>query len=60
MLRYLKGTQSFQLAYQRDVYAEPLVGIVDADWGSDFNDRKSVFEFLLKVFDAVICWSSKK
>lgn len=40
--------------------SEILIGYVDADWGSDINDRKSVSGYIFKVFGCTVSWSSKK
>lgn len=37
-----------------------LVGYSDADWVNDSIDRKSVSGYHFKLFDNLICWSSKK
>lgn len=59
VLRYVKGTDDFQLTYRRrDVAA--LYGYVDADWANCPNDRKSTTGYLLNVFGNTIIWSSKK
>lgn len=39
---------------------EELVCYVDADWGSNSDDRKSVTGFLFKNFGNTICWATRK
>ncbi|KAK9732045.1 hypothetical protein QE152_g13126 [Popillia japonica] len=41
VLRYLKGTLDQKLTYDRNISENALYGYVDADWGSDKQDRKS-------------------
>ena len=39
---------------------DDLVGYVDADWGSDVNDRKSTSGYMFKLAGGAVSWSSKK
>lgn len=39
ILRYLRGTESHGLKYQKS--GIPLYGVVDADWGANTVDRRS-------------------
>lgn len=60
LLRYLKGTISFGLVYQRREGATPLVGYADADWGNDREDRKSISGSVFQVFGSTVSWNTKK
>lgn len=59
VLRYLKGTSNMGLEYRRQNKQE-LVCYVDADWGGDTVDRKSVSGFVFKVFGNSISWATRK
>ncbi|XP_062556777.1 uncharacterized protein LOC134221604 [Armigeres subalbatus] len=58
--RYLSGTKTLCLEYQRNSEAEALVGFADADWAADVQDRKSVSGFIFKVYGCTVSWNSKK
>lgn len=61
ILRYLRGTTNHGLVYKRsETSDECLSCYVDADWGGDLQDRKSVSGFLYKLFDNTISWTTKK
>lgn len=60
ILRYLKGTIDLNLIYTRKGDNQPLVCYVDADWGGDTYDRKSVSGYLIKVFDCTVSWVTRK
>lgn len=60
ILRYLKGTLDIKMVYCRDEKAELQVGFVDADFGNDINDRKSISSFVFKVFNNTVSWASRK
>ncbi|XP_062557021.1 uncharacterized protein LOC134221866 [Armigeres subalbatus] len=60
VVRYLSGTKTLCLEYQRNSEAEALVGFADADWAADLQDRKSVSRFVSKVYGCTVSWSSKK
>ena len=59
--RYLRATHDYQLFYQRGSDSgTTLHGFVDADWGSDVNDRKSTSGYAFMLAGGAISWSSKK
>lgn len=60
ILRYIKGTLSIKMAYRHNDKADLLVGFVDADYGNDINDRKSISGFVFKVYGNTIAWASRK
>lgn len=59
VLRYLKGTKDIGLKFRRGENTD-LLCYVDADWGGDQNDRKSVTGFLFKVFGNSVIWVTRK
>ena len=60
IVRYLKGTKTKELVFNRNCNSRAIVGYADADWGSDINDRKSLSCFVIQVYGSTISWSSKK
>jgi transposase InsO family protein len=60
LLRYLKGTESLKLVYDRKEEAPTLEAFADADYANDTETRKSVSGHLIKVFGSTVLWSSKK
>ena len=61
LLRFLKGTESLSLVYNRSENLE-LFGFSDSDWATDKNDRKSTSGFCFKLSrsGSVVSWASKK
>ena len=59
ILRYLHKTVFVGLEFKRQNEQE-LLCFVDADWGNDLKDRKSVTGFIFKVFGNTIIWTTKK
>ena len=61
ILRYLKATQTYGIVYIRRLNENlNLQLFVDADWGSDPNDRKSTSGFCIYFAGNLVCWRSKK
>lgn len=60
VLRYLKSTINVGLEYYRNKTDVNLCCYVDADWGSDILDRKSVTGYTFKVFGNIVMWSTRK
>lgn len=61
ILRYLKGTAEFKLVFQKYNIDDPNIScFVDADWGSDARDRKSVSGYIIMFNNCPIAWSVKK
>ncbi|KAK9722057.1 hypothetical protein QE152_g19890 [Popillia japonica] len=50
VLRYLKGTLDQKLTYDRNISENALYGYVDADWGSDKQDRKSTTGYVYYIY----------
>lgn len=60
VLRYLKGTADYGLFYAKNQEKNnPLVAYADSDWAGD-TDRKSTSGFMFEVFDADVCWVTRK
>lgn len=60
VLKYLILTKNMKLTYCRNNNSEILKCYVDSDWAGDINDRKSTTGYVIKMFDNVIFWKSKK
>ena len=61
LLRFLKGTESLSLVYNRSENLK-LLGFSDSDWATDKDDRlpTSGFCFKLSRSGSVVFWASKK
>ena len=61
LLRFLKGTESLSLVYNRSENLE-LFGFSDSDWATDKDDCKSTSGFCFKLSRSVsvVSWASKK
>jgi ribonuclease HI len=56
--RYLAKTAKYSLIYQSD--QKPLLkGYCDADWGGDYDTRKSTTGYIFLFGNTAISWSSK-
>ena len=60
VLKYLFLTKDFMLTYKKNLNTEILDCFVDADCAGDKTDRKSTTGSVLRFFDNVIYWKSKK
>jgi hypothetical protein len=60
LLRYLRGTSTFKLTYERSDKQAEIIGFVDADWGSEIDGRKSTTGYLFTSQGGAISWCSKK
>ena len=61
LFRYLRGTSDYKLVYRCGVSGgDSILRYVDADWGSDVNDRKSTLGYVFTLSGGAISWSSKK
>lgn len=58
VLRYLQGTKDHGLVYFAN--NDDLKVYVDADWGSDPENRKSTTGYVIKYQGSPISWKSKK
>ena len=61
VLRYIKGTISHSLCFEKSENDIRLVGFCDADWGAS-QDRKSITGYGFRMSDTgpLISWKSKK
>ncbi|MBW0547431.1 hypothetical protein O181_087146 [Austropuccinia psidii MF-1] len=59
VLRYLKGTSSFCLMYQRHQEAR-VVAYFDADWGNCRITRQSTTGFVILIGDCLVTWKTQK
>ncbi|PNX59229.1 hypothetical protein L195_g051311, partial [Trifolium pratense] len=59
ILRYLKGTASYGLWYERGK-GEELVGWSDSDYAGDIDDRRSTSGYVFMIDTKAVSWSSKK
>jgi len=60
VLRYLKGTAHFGLAFGGPKQGLDLIGWTDSDWAQDPDSRRSVGGFVFDVAGGSVSWSSKK
>ena len=61
VLYYLVGTKNLALVFDR-IVCDPLilVGYVDANWGENLVDRKSITGYVFLLCGAAISWKSKR
>ncbi|XP_068461664.1 secreted RxLR effector protein 161-like [Phaseolus vulgaris] len=59
ILLYLAGTQSHGLLLQPSTHLSIIV-FADADWGSDPDNRKSIFSYTVFLESNLVAWSSNK
>lgn len=59
ILRYIRGTNDYELVYdgKSDVSLDVFA---DSDWANDRIDRKSTTGYMVRVFENIVVWSSKK
>jgi hypothetical protein len=58
IFRYLQGTLQTKLQFDATPSMEVL-GYCDADWGGDFEDRRSTTGFVFMIRGVAISWSNK-
>lgn len=58
-LRYLKKTKDLKLVYSATSNSV-LQAYSDADWASDINSRKSTSGLVIKVFNNMVLWATRK
>ncbi|CAJ2662180.1 unnamed protein product [Trifolium pratense] len=59
ILRYLKGTTSYGLWYERGK-GDELVGWSNSDYAGDIDDRRSTSGYVFMIGTKAVSWSSKK
>ena len=57
ILRYLKGTSSYGIFYERNKISE-CVGYSDSDWAGNLSDRKSTSGYCFCLGHGLISWRS--
>ncbi|CAI0414884.1 unnamed protein product [Linum tenue] len=60
ILRYLKGTLSYGIWYEKGGEGSCLVGYTDSDYAGDLNDRKSTSGYVFFLAGGAVSWASKK
>jgi transposase InsO family protein len=60
VLRYIKGSLTMKLVYERHERSENIIGYADADWANDIEDRKSITGYVFKVFGSTVSWTTRK
>jgi len=58
LMKYLQGTKSHRLVFKKS--DKNLTGHVDADWGNDPNDRRSVTGYIFTLGSGPISWKTRK
>lgn len=58
VLRYIKGTLKYGITYEKD--NKNMHAYVDADWGSDIDDRRSYTGSIIILAKGPISWQAKK
>ena len=59
LFRYLRGTLDLGITYCADGN-QAIVGYTDSDWAGDKGTQKSATEYLLKLANGAVSWSSKQ
>jgi transposase InsO family protein len=59
VLRYLKGTMDYKIAYQPSDSPEPFITYSDADHGGNPDNGKSTGGYVVKIGSGAVSWSSK-
>ncbi|GLB43838.1 putative reverse transcriptase (RNA-dependent DNA polymerase) [Lyophyllum shimeji] len=57
---YVKGTLDYRITYTRDTGSIKPVGYVDADYGGDFDTRRSTSGYVFMMANGPVSWSSKR
>jgi hypothetical protein len=60
LLRYLKATQSYGIAFRRTGKGVKFQIYTDATWGSDLDDRKGVGAYIILWDGGLIDWRARK
>ena len=60
ILRYLKGTLNYGLAFTVDDNNHASVGYSDADWAGDLATRHSTSGYVFQIQSNTVSWSSKR
>lgn len=62
VLRYLKGTNDYELCFKKNDEKLTLTGFSELDWASSVEDRRSTTEYCFSLTEKgpIISWKSKK
>ena len=60
VLRYIKGTSSFGLRYERGMKKHSIQGFSDSDFAGDSDDRKSTSGQVFFIGKSAITWNTVK
>ena len=60
VLRYVKGTEDYELLYKKGKSNEELIGYSDSDFAGDCHDRKSTSGHIFFFGAMAVSWSSQK
>ncbi|OQV11365.1 Integrase core domain-containing protein isoform 2 [Cladophialophora immunda] len=61
LFRYLAGTRSWGILYEKDTENDEIVGHSDSNWGDKHSvDTKSTSGYLFTLANGPIAWSSRK
>ena len=60
VVRYVKGTEDFELLYKKGELKGELIGYSDSDFAGDCNDRKSTSGHIFFCSGMAVSWSSQK
>ena len=60
VLRYIKGTSSFGLRYERGMKKHSIQGFSDSDFAGDSYDRKSTCRQVFFIGNSAITWNTVK
>ena len=57
VFRYLKETLNLSITYDDD---DRFIEYTNVDWADDLQSRRSIDEYLFKLYDEAVSWSSKR
>ena len=60
MLKYLKGTYIYSIAYSRLKGIEILKGYIDSDYTRDITDYKLTYRSIFILLEGLLAWNLKK
>jgi transposase InsO family protein len=60
VMRYLKGTQRFELTYSGRDPRSSLMCYCDSDWAGNVDDRKSITGYTFLIGGGAVSWQSRK
>jgi transposase InsO family protein len=60
VMRYLKGTQHYELTYSGRDPRSSLMCYCDSDWAGNVDDRKSITGYTFLIGGGAVSWQSRK